>query len=42
MPLCLLRMRHLEIVFLMQLCKNIHNGHGPRILGSEDLQRDTH
>lgn len=35
-------MRHLEIVLLMQLCKNIHNGHGPRILGPEDLQRYTH
>ena len=28
---------YLEVMFLMQLCKNIHDGHGPGVLGPEDL-----
>lgn len=26
-------------MFLMELRKNIHDGHGPRVLGPEDLQQ---
>lgn len=28
---------YLEVMFLMQLSENIHDGHSPRILGSENL-----
>lgn len=34
-------MYYLEIMFLMQLSENIHDGHGPGVLGPEDLQQ-TH
>lgn len=30
---------YLEVMFLMQLCKNIHDGHGPRVLWPENLQK---
>lgn len=33
------KIHYLEVMFLMQLSKNIHDGHGPGVLGSEDLQR---
>lgn len=31
------KLPYLEIVLLMELSQDIHNGHGPRVLGSEDL-----
>lgn len=36
--------QYLEVMFLMELSENIHNGHGPRILRPENLQqrRKTH
>lgn len=30
---------YLQIVLLMELSQNIHDGHGPGVLGSEDLQQ---
>lgn len=29
-------------MFLMQLSKNIHDGHGPGVLGPKDLQYQMH
>lgn len=31
---------YLEVMFLMQLSENIHDGHGPGVLGPEDLQHE--
>lgn len=33
---------YLEVMFLMQLSKNIHDGHGPGVLGPEDLEHQRH
>lgn len=33
---------YLEVMFLMQLSENIHDGHGPGVLRPEDLQYRRH
>lgn len=31
------KLPYLEVVLLMELSQNVHDGHGPGVLGSEDL-----